>query len=266
MYRSTALRSIPCYTKPMTKRPEITPENYQAIYSHYAEDSTVGWINNSLHIVGQAIYRPEVVMDDATRKELELQFALGKGALVVSNHPSGFDTVVLPGAFRTTGIPELQKTGALVKDSLYHGPLRLLWEGTGSLPVFREQSYPDMDRAMFMKTVNALLGVVAGRLRAGKSIMMMPEGTRSAPEGRTHLRLGDIKAGVARMALLASDENTFILPVGIHYQENAEGKLSPWRPTVALGDPITHFEAAPTGVKKQIYAGMQDALDRAHRD
>lgn len=54
----------------------------------------MGWINNSSHIVGQAIYRPEVA-DDATRKELELQFALGKGALVVSNHPSGFDTVVL---------------------------------------------------------------------------------------------------------------------------------------------------------------------------
>ena len=119
---------------------------------------------------------------------------------------------------------------------------------------------------MFMKTVNALLGVVAGRLRAGKSIMMMPEGTRSAPEARRQLRLGDIKAGVARMALLASDENTFILPVGIHYQENAEGMLSPWRPTVALGEPITHFEATPTGVKKQIYAGMQDALNRAHRD
>lgn len=248
----------------MTKRPELTPTNHEAVYTYYGTSRIQPWINKLWRFVGEKVYSPEVVMSDDDRREIELQLSMGKGALIASNHPSGHDVLALPGALRATGIPQIQETGALAKDSLFRGPLGVVSEATGSIPVFREKSHPDVSPRVLSQAANGALNAAANRLRNHESIVVMPEGTNSTDEALVQLTATDIKAGIARIALAATDEHSFILPVSIRYTGDRHQALPPRHPIVAFGTPITEYEKSIGAIKGQILQGMQTTLDIAN--
>lgn len=248
----------------MTRRPELVPENYEAIYEYYKTPHTREWINTAWHALGERLYRPDVVMSDITEREIRAQLQMGKGALVASNHPSGHDVLVLPGALRASGIEGLQETGALAKDSLFHGLVGIVSEATGSIPVFRQKSHPDATRSDLAQAGLGAVKTAAHRLRNHQSVVVMPEGTNSTEEALTQLTAKDIQAGIARIAVEATDRHSFILPVGISYTSNRHRKLPPRHPVVVLGRPITIYEHAAPAVKGQVLRGMQIALNRAN--
>lgn len=248
----------------MTKRPELTPENHEAVYDYYREPQIRQWLNMLWRRTGNLLYSPDIVLSDETREDIETQFSLGKAALIASNHPSYHDAFSLPAAFLKTQISGLRETGALGKESLFRGPLSVVSEATGSIPVFREKSWPDTSRSTRIDAGNKLIETVTTRLRNGHSMVIMPEGTTSTEESLTQLSANRIQGGVARIAIAATDSESFVLPIGIHYTHDRHQKRPPRHPVIAFGNPITEYSQNRSAMKARIVEGMQAALDLAN--
>lgn len=120
------------------------------------------------------------------------------GRLIVANHPTLIDVVVL-GA-------RLPQVDCVAKGALWENPfLRGVMRAAGYIP-------NDDGPALVERT--------AERLRAGRNVLLFPEGTRS-PEGG----LGPFSKGFARVALSAGCE---VLPVVIRCDPPALSKGRPF--------------------------------------
>ena len=247
----------------MTRRPEITAENYSAVYDYYEQSRLKPRLSGLIYRGCNVLYSPDTYIDDETREQIQAQLALGKGALLAMNHPSHYDPFVGAAGVYQTGIPELTDSMAFAKDSLLRGATRPLFEYTGCVPVFRHKSYPDLSRGDFNLATARLLDLAANRLRGGQTVTILPEGTNSRPEALTQLELQDIKSGIARVALAAGDEHSFIIPVGMAYHTKS-GKTKPRHAIVAFGEPITEYNSSNRGIRQQVLDSMQLQLERAN--
>ena len=137
--------------------------------------------------------------------------------LIVANHPTLIDVVLL--------IAELPQADCVVKKGLWHNRfLRGVVAAAGYIP--------NDDGA-------ALVGDCAQRLRAGRRLLLFPEGTRS-PRGR----LGHFRRGAARIAL---ESGCDVVPVVITCDPPTLAKGGKWyhvpdRPahvTLEVQEPIT---------------------------
>lgn len=140
----------------------------------------------------------------------------GSGRLVVANHPTLIDVVFL--------IALMPGVGCIVKQALWHNPfLRwpVVWAGYIS-----------------NATGDGLVAACVATLRAGRSLIVFPEGTRSVPGQPLKL-----KRGAAQIALAAGTDP---VPVTITCSPDTLYKGDPWyrvparRPrwTVVVGEPL----------------------------
>ena len=249
----------------MTKRPEITPSNYQEVYDYYETPRLKPLFNAAYFRLSHALYAPDVLLADETRERIEEQLALGKGAIIASNHPSAQDPFVAAAAMQETGIPQLREFTAYAKDSLFHGITLPFFEYTGAIPVFRPTTHDHIDSRTMMQITEQLFRVTASRLRQGKNVAIMPEGKRSSTDELRYLKFQSIRGGIARVARYATDASSFIIPLGIHYRsEDPRSLVMPARHTaVAFGNPITHYPGAVYDLRREVHATMQKALNAA---
>lgn len=249
----------------MTHRPEITAANYAEVYNYYTESRLKPHVSSAIFRACSMLYSPDVYIADSTRNQINEQLGQGKGALIAMNHPSHHDPFVGAAGMQRSGIPELTDCMAFAKDSLFRGATLPLFEYTGCVPVFRHKSYPDLDRHTFNKATNSLLELAAHRLQDGQTVSILPEGTTSRPEARTQLEMQDIKSGIARVALLASDEQSFIIPMAIAYRPGQlHQKFPPRHAVVTLGDPVTEYATTSKGLREQVLEAMQGQLAEAN--
>jgi 1-acyl-sn-glycerol-3-phosphate acyltransferase len=111
------------------------------------------------------------------------------GLLVVSSHQSHLDPLLL-------GLATDRRLSTLARSSLYHfKPFAAVITALDAVPIDRNAS--------MVKTMKALIG----RLRAGRAVVIFPEGTRTSTG-----QLGEIKSG---FALLAKKADVPIVPVAI---------------------------------------------------
>lgn len=121
-----------------------------------------------------------------------------KGTLIIANHPSFLDIVVLGSI--------LPKADCIVKSSLWSNPF------VGSM--VRASQYIVSDNPL------QLVDTCIERLNAGNNVMIFPEGTRSNPES-----LKDFKRGFASIAI---NSDCPVLPVFLTCTPPALTKKSPW--------------------------------------
>lgn len=249
----------------MTERPEITTSNYSEVYDYYETPRLNQRFNSTYFSLSHTIYAPDVLLPDGTRERIEEQFALGKGAIIASNHPSSQDTFVAAAAMHSTGMPQLSEFTAFAKDSLFHGVTLPFFEYTGAIPVFRPPSHDSIDVREVRQMTERMFRLAAHRLKQGHNVAIMPEGRRSPPEELEHLRLQSIRSGIAGIARYASDRSSFIIPLGMHYASGAPHSLA--RPVrhaaVAFGNPITYYPPAMNDLRRHVHEGMQTALTAA---
>jgi 1-acyl-sn-glycerol-3-phosphate acyltransferase len=150
------------------------------------------------------------------------------GQLVIANHPSLIDVVIL-----ITLMPEVD---CIVKQALWRNPF-LRW------PVVWAGYIPNRDP-------ENLVDECAAALRAGRSLIVFPEGTRTIPGEAMQF-----KRGAAQIALAAGCE---VRPVRITVAPLMLGKHQPWywvppQPghwKIVAGDIIAPSEiAAPGGAQ-----------------
>jgi 1-acyl-sn-glycerol-3-phosphate acyltransferase len=158
-----------------------------------------------------------------------------RGQLIIANHPTLIDVVLLIGY-----IPQVD---CIVKEALFRNPFTrfpITWAGYIS------------NRSGSGAPPTQLVDDCAATLRAGNSLMIFPEGTRSVPGRPIH-----IPHGTARIALEAGVP---VLPVAIQCEPIMLSKHVPWhrvpeRPghfRIVVGDPVdvSHYlrEARSTAI------------------
>lgn len=151
------------------------------------------------------------------------------GCIVVANHASHADTAVLVAALPSTARPVF---GAAA-DYWFDVPVRrfIATSLIGILPVRRSGD----------GNYDALVAAVGPALRAGRTVVIYPEGTRS-----TDGTIGEFRYGAIR---LARDCGVPIVPVAIVGTADVlpkDGSFSPGPMEVRLGTPVDpHTTSAP---------------------
>ncbi|WP_027348847.1 lysophospholipid acyltransferase family protein [Halotalea alkalilenta] len=120
------------------------------------------------------------------------------GLLVIANHPTLIDTIFL---IAHVDDATCIVKGALARNPVTRGPIRLAGYISNASP-------------------EEVIDSAAASLRAGQSLVIFPEGTRTPPGGAIRLRRGG--------ANIALRTNTAITPVVIDCQPPTLGKHEPW--------------------------------------
>ena len=145
----------------LVSRPEARPRRIQAVLSA------------SLRLYCRAIHAMKVA--DVERVGVERLAGL-RGTMVVANHPSLLDVVLI-----MTAVPDVQ---CVVKGALWRNPFfRLTVEGAGYI---RNDLDPE-----------ALLAACVDSLKAGRNLVIFPEGTRTRPGQPMRLHRGFANVALA---------------------------------------------------------------------
>lgn len=235
----------------MTRRPEITPANYQAVYDYYRTPRYSAKFQRRVGRIANWLYHPDVVCSDEVRAQLDEQFAQGKGALVALNHPSEHDPLVTTAAARQINHPALRGFLVYAKDSLFHGALTRPVEKLGALPTFRTQNHQDLTFAELRDMYAMQAELAVEQLKRGQPIGLYVEGTCSDPSEYDQLKLTSVKSGIGQIALAAGQEHSYILPIALRYRTpDPRTRVMPPRHTVInVGAPITEYAERAIGVR-----------------
>ncbi|MET3860718.1 1-acyl-sn-glycerol-3-phosphate acyltransferase [Dietzia sp. 2505] len=253
------------------ERPEVTLTNFEAVYDFYGPGRRRdGFTHPLLAFVG-ALYAPEVRIRPETEAELHRLHDAGVGIIVAANHPSHHDPFVLASAVYDRRVRFLASGTGLTKDPLFRGPLRPVFEYTGTVPVFRAKNYGGTERAVHDAAASRLIGLCVDRLTAGGVVLTFVEGTNSSADDLRTLRLDSVKKGVGQMVrgVREGGGRVAVLPIGIVYHGREHSRLPPRRPVVAAG-PLALWEdpgPAPSvdEVRHAVREGIDDALTDAWR-
>ncbi|WP_035386872.1 lysophospholipid acyltransferase family protein [Ferrimonas senticii] len=143
------------------------------------------------------------------------QLARATGTLIIANHPSLLDVVIL--------IASVPHTNCIVKESLFHNPFtRFVLKGAGYIA----NNDPEQ-----------VISACEQRLRCGDNLIIFPEGTRTTP-GRP-LKL---QRGTARIMLRSKPP---VIPVIIDCTPTTLTKGTPWYQVAPRRFTLTLSVAAP---------------------
>jgi 1-acyl-sn-glycerol-3-phosphate acyltransferase len=165
------------------------------------------------------------------------------GCIVVANHSSHADTAVLLAALP----PKAKPVFGAAADYWFDVPVRrfIATALAGVLPVRRsgQGSYA------------ALLAAAGPALKAGRTVIIYPEGTRS-----TDGSIGDFRSGALR---LARECGVPIVPVALTGTADVLPKGGRWSPApmqARIGEPIDPHAASPAELRERVLALRESLL------
>jgi 1-acyl-sn-glycerol-3-phosphate acyltransferase len=171
------------------------------------------------------------------------------GCIVVANHSSHADTAVLLAALP----PKAKPVFGAAADYWFDVPVRrfIATSIAGVLPVRRSGG----------GSYDALLAAVRPALKAGRTVVIYPEGTRS-----TDGVIGEFRSGALR---LARECGVPIVPVALTGTADVLPKGGRWSPApmqVRIGEPIDPSTASATDLREHVLALREslqpDAVNR----
>jgi 1-acyl-sn-glycerol-3-phosphate acyltransferase len=164
------------------------------------------------------------------------------GCIVVANHSSHADTAVLLAALP----PKAKPVFGAAADYWFDVPVRrfIATSLAGVLPVRRSGG----------GSYDALLAAARPALKAGRTVVIYPEGTRS-----TNGNIGEFRSGALR---LARECGVPIVPVALTGTADVLPKGGRWSPAamqVRIGEPIDPTTASAAELREQVLA-LRDSL------
>lgn len=172
-------------------------------------------------------------------------------AIVVSNHNSHLDTLVLMTLLPWSMLPLLRPVAA--KDYFLHPPL-LAWFALTIMHII------PLERQVVARSEDPF-APCSEALRNGEILILFPEGSRGDPE-----QLGTFKTGIAHLA--KRNPNVPILPVFLHGLGKAlpkgEAIFVPFFCDVFVGDPI-RWSGDRTGFMTTLEQGINALAEEGYR-
>lgn len=149
-------------------------------------------------------------------------------AILLPNHPNA---LLDPALVWATAQRDVR---FLAKSTLFQTPLRILLNGAGAIPVYRQ-----IDKGADTSRNTEMFAAVADALAAGDAICIFPEGI-SHSKGR----LEPLRTGAARMALAAERDGTEValVPVGLNFDRKTTFRS---RVTVVFGPAFSGRDLLP---------------------
>ena len=163
------------------------------------------------------------------------KWGVSGGCIVVANHSSHADTAVLLAALP----PKAKPVFGAAADYWFEVPVRrfIATSLAGVLPVRRSGG----------GSYDTLLAAVRPALKAGRTVVIYPEGTRS-----TDGNVGEFRSGALR---LARECGVPIVPVAVTGTADVlpkGGRWSPARMQVRIGEPIDPDTASASELRKHV--------------
>lgn len=192
----------------------------------------------AVYFLGRAVLRPLFAVLYGTRTSGRERLPESGAVLLVSNHLSGWDTVLIPVA-ASRPVQFLTKSSFFTKPGLVGRFSRWFFTSIGAVPVLRTAG----------QAAQAALESGAGILRAGSVFAVFPEGTRS--------RDGRLYKGRSGAGWMALETGATVVPVGLV----GTGDMRPFghlrgrrRPEVRFGAPLDLSDLAdmPRGQARRV--------------
>lgn len=247
------------------RRPEITVANYEAVYDFYGAGRRRDGFTYPLLAFVYAVYSPDLRIAPETVAEVHRLHDAGVGIIVAVNHPSAHDPLVLASALFDKRVRFLAGGTGLTKDPLFRGPLRPVFEYTGTIPVFRAKNYQGTAEEIHEAAAARLIGVCVERLVAGGVVLTFVEGTNSSTDDLRTLRLESVKKGVGLMVAGArgAGRPVAVLPLGLAYRGRERATLPPRRAAVAAGPPILWADPGAVPAVSEVQEAVRDGIAEA---
>lgn len=243
-------------------RPEVTVSNFEAVYDYYGPGRRRDGVTHPLLRFVGGLYSPDLRITPETVAEVHRLHDAGVGIIVAANHPSVHDPLVLASAMFDKRVRFLASGTGLTKDPLFRGPLRPVFEYTGTVPVFRAKNYVGTAAETHNSAAARLIEVCVDRLASGGVVLTFVEGTNSSADDLRTLRLESVKKGVGLMVAGAREagRGVAVLPVGIVYHGRENARLPPRHAALAVGPPIVWEGAAPTPTIAEVQRAVRDGI------
>ena len=246
----------------------MTVANWEAVYDYYGPGRRRDGFTYPLLTLVDAIYRPRLRISPEIVTELHRLHDDGVGIVVAANHPSAHDPTVLASVLFDKRIRFLAGGTGLTKDPLFRGPLRPVFEYTGTVPVFRAKNYQGTASEIHDAAAARLIDVCVNRLVDGGVVLTFVEGTNSSADDLRTLRLDSVKKGIGMMVSGAREAGArvAVLPVGLVYHGRERATLPPRHVVAAVGPPVLWDSGPPPtidDVRHAVRDGIEDALTAA---
>ncbi|MDH6286734.1 lysophospholipid acyltransferase family protein [Rhodococcus sp. NM-2] len=244
-------------------KPEVTLENYEAVYAYYRDHQQNRMLAKLAYASLYAKYRPRVVYADDAKAQLAGLVKSGRVLIVAANHITHSDQYTLAAtAWNTPLRRAIGRTRVLAKDELFVDPdLHKKVDMMGGIPVFRSKNYglravADAGRLM--------MDVSAERLCRGDNLAIFPEGTCNEGDPT---RLQHINSGIGHIAKRAADRGVspVLLSIGLSYGPDAHGPdpENVKSASVFVGEPLFDLPAKPMDIAHVVQKELQIAVDGA---
>lgn len=244
-------------------RPEVHLANYAEVYRFFGRGRRRHRFTHAVLRLATLLWAPRVVVTPEVAAEVRRLSESGTGIVVASNHPSKHDAMVIAAVLWHRPLRILSSGSALAKDSLFSGPMRPVFEYTGTIPVFRAKNYPDVPPEIHIAAAHRMIEVCVEMLREGNAVLYFVEGTNSATEDLRALRRESVKQGIGQIVhdVHAAGRPVALLPVALNYRGQEKSSQPPRGTVATTGMPVLWDASAPTPTIDEVREVARDAIN-----
>lgn len=257
------------------KKPEVSIENYPAVFEYYDQHGPSPTFARFGHFVMSKLYSPTIEVADSTQNIIQRYLSEGYLTLIVTNHDSKVDQYNLAGFVRRVPSlrPLITKTVIPAKGEVYTkpGPLGKLQRNAvdwlGSYPVIRSKDLPEdaSDEERQQQKDASDLSVQLGlnkTERDGYHLGGFPEGERTKEDG-DHTVVKPLRRGFSEIYMNAlKSKRLMIVTAGMFYGTNDMERRYK-APHIYIGSPIVDQLNSVQEVTETMHYNLQRDLDIA---
>lgn len=239
-------------------RPDVTIENHQEVYEYYRDFTPNKRAAKLTYAALGAIAVPRVSFVNDAEAQLEHELDRDTAPLVIFNHLSFRDPLLLAGVVRQTALRgKVGDIRAFAMDPLFHNPIaRRIVDNCGAVPMFRTK---DNHGKPVTAAAYEASAVGAHFLLHGQPLAMSPEGGINRTDDPS--RIMKIRKGIAHTILRARDlgGDPHIIPLGMSY--GPEHALR--HANIIVGEPLTDIPDDVNGIIHAIGDHLQAVTTQA---
>lgn len=269
------------------KRPEVTLNNYQAVYDWYQQYRQPRPITKLAYAALDLYYKPDLYFAEGARDEFDQFRSDSTSQIFVFNHLTNKHDQFVASAVAHLMIPEdVGRTRVLAKDELFRGAQGRFVNLMGAVPTFRKKDHAaktivgtlpesaeltqDMIDQMLTQQAqtvdhanDAMFAAVGNMVAAGNNLAVFGEGTHNKVDPTV---LQKLRPGFARIALHAYNlgANVAITPIGMSFGQSLDS-LDPRKAAVVIA-PSIRVESTDTieTLVEDTRGLLQTAIDQAN--